>query len=147
MHCDLCDLWSQIQIRILPKECTLKIAHSLEFFESSSKTPFLSRTVICVIFNHKSKSRSPKGTHPMPPRWHIKRYLSWMGALGYVSRINLTSAVGYVSHITSQQWGMLGPIFCVTLLHLQCTCHQRKAFYEIITRTFVLEGLVFSWLQ
>ena len=34
----------------------------------------------------------------MPPRWHIKWYLSWMGTLGYVSLINLTSAVGYVSH-------------------------------------------------
>ena len=65
MHCDVCNLWSQIQIQILPKERTLKIAHFLEFFESSSKTPFLLCTVICVIFDHKSKSRSSQKNAPL----------------------------------------------------------------------------------
>ena len=33
---------------------SLKIAHFLEFSESSPKTPFLLCTVICVILDHKS---------------------------------------------------------------------------------------------
>ena len=30
--------------------------------------------------------------------WRIEWYLPWMGALGYVSYINLTSALGCISH-------------------------------------------------
>ena len=37
---------------------TLNMAHFLEFSESSSKTLFLTCTVICVILDHKSKSGS-----------------------------------------------------------------------------------------
>ena len=33
---------------------SLNIAHFLKFSESSSKTPFLSCTVICVILDYKS---------------------------------------------------------------------------------------------
>ena len=42
----------------------LKIAHFLEFSESSSRIPFLSCTVICVILDHKSKPRSPQRNTP-----------------------------------------------------------------------------------
>ena len=43
----------------------LKIAHFLEFSESSSRIPFLSCTVICVILDHKSKPRSPPKEHTL----------------------------------------------------------------------------------
>ena len=43
--------------------------------------------------------------------WRVKWYLSLMDALGYVSRINLTSALGlYLTPTRSQQWDMLAPI-------------------------------------
>ena len=44
---------------------SLKIAHFLEFSESSSKTPFLSCTVICVILDHKSWSGSSQRNAPL----------------------------------------------------------------------------------
>ena len=80
----------------------------------------------------------------MPPRWHIKRYLSWMSALGYVSQINLTSAVGYVSHtyqITAMRYACTN--FLCNIPSLTTHMPSAQGLYEIITRTFVLEGLVF----
>ena len=44
---------------------SLKIAHFLEFSESSSKTPFLSCTVICVILDHKTWSGSSQRNAPL----------------------------------------------------------------------------------
>ena len=44
---------------------SLKIVHFSEFSESSSKTPFLSCTVICVILDHKSKSGSSQRNAPI----------------------------------------------------------------------------------
>ena len=41
------------------------MAHFLEFSESSSKTPFLSCTVICVILDHKSWSGSSQRNAPL----------------------------------------------------------------------------------
>ena len=56
---------------------TLNMAHFLEFSESSSKTLFLTCTVICVILITNPNLDPPKGTHTKFEYGGIRCYI-WL---------------------------------------------------------------------